>query len=284
MSFCPDEGRIYQLVYELSLPEKRATAMQELCKIRDLPPVSEILAPIMWNSFGTIASLLQEIICVYPTLTSLRLAKYRTGRVCNAVSLLQVIAQHSHTRVPFFQANILMFLYPLLNTTFKHRSFEYMRLTSLGVIGAVVKGDESEVINFLLSTELIPLCLRIMENGSDLSKTLATFIVEKILVDENGLNYVCATSLRFRSVEAVLANMILQIQQPRQYPADGTDQRPRLLKHIIRCYLRLTDKNSIREELKKCLPSAFIDGSLIPLIKDDASTTKNLSRLVELLS
>ena len=53
-----------------------------------------------------------------------------------------------------------------------------LRLTSLGVIGALVKMDDSDVINFLLTTEIIPLCLRIMENGSDLSKTVATFIVQ----------------------------------------------------------------------------------------------------------
>jgi CCR4-NOT transcription complex subunit 9 len=42
------------------------------------------------------------------------------------------------------------------------------------------------VINFLLSTEIIPLCLRTMELGSELSKTVATFIVQKILSDEAG--------------------------------------------------------------------------------------------------
>ncbi len=48
--------------------------------------------------------------------------------------------------------------------------------------------DDKDVINFLLSTEIIPLCLRIMETGSELSKTVATFIVQKILLDELGLN------------------------------------------------------------------------------------------------
>jgi len=33
--------------------------------------------------------------------------------------------------------------------------------------------DEQEVINFLLTTEIIPLCLRIMESGSELSKTVS---------------------------------------------------------------------------------------------------------------
>lgn len=32
-----------------------------------------------------------------------------------------------------------MFLYPFLNTTYRTRQYEYLRLTSLGVIGALVK-------------------------------------------------------------------------------------------------------------------------------------------------
>jgi hypothetical protein len=35
--------------------------------------------------------------------------------------------------------------------------------------------DEQEVINFLLTTEIIPLCLKIMESGSELSKTVSCY-------------------------------------------------------------------------------------------------------------
>ena len=112
------------------------------------------------------------------------------------------------TRQLFLKAHIPLFLYPFLNTISKTRPFEYLRLTSLGVIGALVKMDDSDVINFLLTTEIIPLCLRIMENGSDLSKTVATFIVQKILLDDTGLNYICATAERFFAVSNVLSNMI----------------------------------------------------------------------------
>src|ERR1700727_2012463 len=69
-----------------------------------------------------------------------------------------------------FAAHIPLFLYPFLNTTSKSRPFEYLRLTSLGVIGALVKSDSPPTIEFLLTTEIIPLCLRIMETGSELSK------------------------------------------------------------------------------------------------------------------
>lgn len=120
-----------------------------------------------------------------------------------------------------------------MNTTSKTRPFEYLRLTSLGVIGALVKqSDNAPVITFLLSTEIIPLCLRIMETGSELSKTVAIFIVQKILLDDVGLSYVCQTYERFYAVGTVLSNMVTGIEETGAV---------RLLKHVVRCYLRLSD-------------------------------------------
>jgi CCR4-NOT transcription complex subunit 9 len=98
-------------------------------------------------------------------------------------------------------------LYPFLNTVNKNKPFEYLRLTALGVIGALVKIDNADVIAFLLSTEIIPLSLRIMERGSELSKTVATFIVQRILLDDNGLNYVCNTAERFYAVSFKIINL-----------------------------------------------------------------------------
>ena len=72
--------------------------------------------------------------------------------------------------------------------------------------------DDTEVISFLLSTEIIPLCLRTMEMGSELSKTVATFIVQKILLDDVGLDYICTTAERFFAVGRVLGNMVAALR------------------------------------------------------------------------
>ena len=80
------------------------------------------------------------------------------------------------------------------------------------------------MINFLLTTEIIPLCLRIMESGSELSKTVATFILQKILLDETGLYYICQTYDRFSHVAMILGKMVIQLsKEPSQ----------RLLKHVV---------------------------------------------------
>lgn len=123
-----------------------------------------------------------------------------SNKVCNVLALFQCLASHNETRSAFLTAHIPLFLYPFLNTLSNSRPYEYLKLTSLGVIGALVKADDPEVINFLIHTEIIPLCLRIMDRGSELSKTVATFIIQKILYDENGLNYLCQTFDRLHTV------------------------------------------------------------------------------------
>ncbi|XP_054161328.1 CCR4-NOT transcription complex subunit 9-like [Oppia nitens] len=266
-----DHEKIYQWISELSNAESRENALLELSKKREVVPD---LATMLWHSFGAIAALLQEIITVYPTINPPTLTAHQSNRVCNALALLQCVASHQETRTAFLAANIPLFLYPFLHTTStsKTRPFEYLRLTSLGVIGALVKTDEQQVINFLLTTEIIPLCLRIMESGSELSKTVATFILQKILLDETGLSYICQTYDRFSHVAMILGKMVLSLAK---------EQSARLLKHVIRCYLRLSDNPRAREALRQCLPDQLKDNTFASCLKDDKSTRNWLTQLLK---
>jgi len=268
-----EKERVFSLVHELTTAEQRESALLELSKKREAVPD---LAPILWHSFGTISALLQEIVHIYPLLSPPALTAHASNRVCNALALLQCVASHPETRTLFLNAHIPLFLYPFLNTVSKTKPFEYLRLTSLGVIGALVKQmDDSDVINFLLSTEIIPLCLRIMETGSELSKTVATFIVQKILQDEMGLQYICATADRFYAVSTVLSNMVAQLAE---------SPSSRLLKHIIRCYLRLSDNPRAREALRQCLPDQFRDTTFAGVLKEDQATRVWLGKLLSNVS
>ncbi|CAN1339921.1 CCR4-NOT transcription complex subunit 9 [Linum perenne] len=176
------------LVLELSNPELRENALLELSKKREH---FQDLAPLLWNSFGTIAALLQV--------------------------------------------------------------------------------DDTEVISFLLSTEIIPLCLRTMEMGSELSKTVATFIVQKILLDDVGLDYICTTAERFFAVGRVLGNMVAALaEQPSS----------RLLKHIIRCYLRLSDNLRACDALRSCLPDMLRDATFSSCLREDPTTRRWLQQLL----
>ncbi|KAG2659396.1 hypothetical protein PVAP13_1KG354200 [Panicum virgatum] len=233
------------------------------------------LAPLLWYSFGTIAALLQEIVSIYPALSPPTLSASAANRACNALALLQTVAAHPETRTPFLEAEIPSYLFPILNTTSEAKSFEYLRLTSLGVLGALAKVDDTEVVKFLLKKEVIPLCLRIMGTGSELSKTVATFIVHKIMLDEVGLQHICATPECFFEVANVLANMVVALaEQP----------STRLLKHVIHCYIRLTDDPRACAGLRTHLPEALRNGTFDNCLRDDPVAKHVLQKLLDKLA
>ncbi|VVB14301.1 unnamed protein product [Arabis nemorensis] len=263
-----------QLVQDLIKPELRENALLVLSKKRE---IFNDLAPLLWHSACTIPVLLQEVIAVYPALSPPTLTAAQSNRVCNALALLQCVASHAETRALFLKAQIPLYLYAFLNTSSNSRPFEYLRLTSLGVIGALVKVDDTEVIRFLLQTEIVPLCLRTMENGTELSKTVATFIVQKVLLDDIGLEYMCTTAERFFALGRVLGNMVASL-------AETPSPTARLLKHIIRCYLRLTDNPRACDALGSCLPDLLRDPNFSSCLYDDQAAKNWLQQLIRNVS
>lgn len=124
---------------------------------------------------------------------------------------------------------------------------------------------------------------------------MATFILEKVLTDELGRRYACATAERFYALSSVLGGMVV-----------GLSKNPssRLLKHIIKCYLLITQDDNAFEALKKCFPPPlryFIkpfgllakigfkcfcvrDGSLLHIMENDPITQQNLKLLLQKLN
>eukprot|EP00771_Trimastix_marina_P000745 gnl/Trimastix_PCT/1775.p1 GENE.gnl/Trimastix_PCT/1775~~gnl/Trimastix_PCT/1775.p1 ORF type:complete len:301 (-),score=44.76 gnl/Trimastix_PCT/1775:14-916(-) len=256
---------VYALVYQLQSLATREKALNELSQMRHQFPE---LAPIIWYSAGSMAAVLQEIISIYPFLSPPTLQDDMADRAGNALGLLQSIAAHPETRKPFIRANIPLFLYPFLNTVSHSWAFEYLRLSSLGVIGALVKVDDMDVVGFLLQTEIIPLSLRIMENDTELSRMVATFVLQKILQADVGLHFICSTVERFFAVSSVLGRVVDDLVQN---PCD------RLLRHVIRCYLRLAENNRAHNALQQCLPNALASNTFasLPTSKD---ASKNITQ------
>lgn len=268
----PDMNTIQELINDLNNRERREVALAELSRFREAVPE---MATLLWSTPGVATVLLVEVCSIYTVLLSNALSSQDSTRVCNALALMQCLASHDETRKPFLEAQIPLFLYPCLGTTNKARPYEYLRLTCLGVIGALVKTESPEVVEFLLSTEVVPLCLRIMETGNELSRTVAIFIIQKILLDANGLSFVCQTNERLLAILAVLASMVQQVVEQRSL---------RLLKHIVRCYLRLSDNKKALLALLQMLPAALRDGTFETLLLEDPVTAKFASELISRLS
>ncbi|KAF1888828.1 hypothetical protein Lal_00036870, partial [Lupinus albus] len=160
---------LQELVNNLSSSDVREQALFELSKRTEL---FDDLAILLWTTPTVMTALLQEIIAIYPDLSNEALTLAQSNKVCNVLALFQCVASHPATRMPFMSAQMPIYVYPLLNTRFKSKPFEYLRLASVGVIGGLVKVDDTEVISFLTSTEVMPMCLCTMEVGSELTKTV----------------------------------------------------------------------------------------------------------------
>lgn len=104
---------------------------------------------------------------------------------------------------------------------------------------------------------------------------VAIFIVQKILLDDSGLSYICQTYERFYAVATVLNSMVSQLVESGAGSSGG-----RLLKHVVRCYLRLSDNPRAREALRQCLPDPLRDGTFGGALKDDMTTRRVLQTLL----
>ena len=59
------------------------------------------------------------------------------------------------------------------------------------------------------------------------------------------------------------------------------EQSARLLKHVVRCYLRLSDNPRAREALRQCLPDQLKDSTFATCLKDESTTKKWLAQLIK---
>lgn len=262
-----DRDRIVALILGLRTSRDREHALAELNRLKEHV---DNMGVLLWHSFGSMTVLLQEIVSVYPFLTHSSLTPNICTRICHALDLMQCVASHSQTQSRFLQAQLPIYLYPILNTTSRSTPFEYLRLASLGIIAALVRNNSRPAIEFLITTEIIPLCLRIMETGNEQCKTMAIFIIQNTLLDDTGLEYICNAYERFYAVITVLNNMLLHL---------NVSPSPRIYKHVLRCYLQFSEHPKTRMFLKQHLRKEDLT---LPL--DDQEARKWHARLLENLS
>ncbi|XP_012489420.1 cell differentiation protein rcd1 isoform X2 [Gossypium raimondii] len=264
-------ARVRYLIRGLASEETREQSLDVLCKNR---LAYDNLAVLLWHSFGIMGVLLKIITSAYRPLLSDGLTENAVTQVCNAIALFQCVASHPDTRIPFIRATMPVYLYPFLNTMSNERSYECLRITSLGVIGSLAKVEDPEVIEYLLSTQIFPSCLRCMEVGKTLSRTVSTFIIYRILLSEKGLKYCFVLAERYLSVSQCLGKLVENLSE------DDAENLPHLLKNIIGCYLRLSENERTRPQLSSYIPWKLLDGKYANIVRSDPMALADLRQLV----
>ncbi|XP_049346053.1 cell differentiation protein rcd1-like [Solanum verrucosum] len=255
-----------QLVLLLLDGNLREEVMHELIKKRD---TCEDLAPLLWNTSNAVYMLLMEVISVYWKLSPPMISMKKSTRACNALALFQVMAKNPETRKELIGAKIPCYFYPFLKPSGDDKPLEYLRLTSLGVLGALAKFDDPygpKVLHFFLETEVVPSCLECMDLCDELSRKVATLIVMKILMQEKGMSYCSATPERFYSIVQVLYRVVQKLTE-----------KPCLLHlmYVIQCFLSLSDVFKFigpSEAFIRQVPPQLFDNTFKDILRDDHET------------
>lgn len=256
-----DEELIIKWISEIKNESTRTKAIENLTKFREK---NNNLSIYLWYSRGTIAILLQEIISTYQYLSSSKLSLERSNKICAVINLFDCIASQNKTRNEFLESQIPIFLYPFLNNTNKTKHYEYLKLTSLNVIGTLVKSNDPKIISFLINTQITPLLLKIMEKGSELSRTMACCIVYKVVQDDCGIKYICEKKERYNGI----------IQFMRVMMKNKFSQR--LIKYILKTFLRLSENKDARYILKNEVLKDIKNESFIRCLDDSSKNLVNI--------
>ncbi|XP_074378740.1 cell differentiation protein rcd1-like [Apium graveolens] len=176
---------------------------------------------------------IKEVLSIYKSLTPEKLTMKDSSKVCDVLVLFEVI---SAPLISFSSVQIHCYLYPFLETEETSKPFQYLRLMSLGVIGGLLKevGDPSTkvAVHCLLESGLFPLCLKSIEYGNELSQSTASWIMSRIMMQEQGLQYCCEPANRLCAIMKVFNDVIEKMQD---------EPSTTFLKNIIQCYVIMSD-------------------------------------------
>ena len=258
-----EEEIIIKWINEIKNENTRIKAIVNLSKYSDK---NNNLALYLWYSRGTMAVILQEIISVYQYLSTSKLTLEKSNVIYSAISLLKCIASHPETRHEFLESKFLIFLYPFINNTNKAKPYEYLKLSSLSVINALLTETDNEIISFLIDTEIIPKLLKIMEKGAELARRTACCIVSQIVQDDNGIKYISETKERYSAIitymKKMLKNKCFQYNQI-------------TINRILKAFLKLSENKDAKNILKNDILKEITDKNFINYLYDSSKNLLN---------
>ena len=255
-----EEEMIIKWINEIKNENTRIKAIINLSKYSDN---NNKLALYLWYSRGTMAVILQEIISVYQYLSTSKLTLEKANVIYCAISLLKCIASNPETRHEFLESKILLFLYPFINNTNKAKPYEYLKLSSLSVINALLTETDNEIISFLIDTEIITKLLKIMEKGAELTRKIACCIVSQIVQDDNGSKYINETKERYSAIITYMKKMLkINCNQV-------------TINRILKAFLKLSENKDAKNILKNDILKEITDKNFINFLCDSSKNILN---------
>ncbi|XP_052199990.1 cell differentiation protein rcd1-like [Diospyros lotus] len=214
----------------------------------------------LYHSCSTMAILLQEVLAFFHFLADGNLTIRASKRVVNVLTLFQCIAANKETRLKFVKSCVPNFVIPLILSENQLEYYQNVQAVALSVIGILCQGREPTVIQWALESHMVEVCQISIKNGSELSKVIGMHILEAILQVDSGLSYVCSPTCHdlLKKLMKTFFHLVTCL-------AVDQDFSPRLLFHIIRCYILLCNHVRGCNVVMENLPHSMTDDSFSEL-------------------
>ncbi|KAM0673354.1 Cell differentiation protein RCD1 [Gurleya vavrai] len=229
-------------------------------------------AQMFWDHDGIPIILVQELIISYPAVTSEKLNEIECNNLCIVLNIFQVILKNKQIKEFFIEANIIYYLYPFLNTAVKSKQYENLRIASLGAIATLLEINDVNTIRYIKNTEIVPLILRILDIGSEVSKIVALHVFIKIIDTFEGIEYVCQTFDRFIAISVILNSVLYQC---------AATPSAKLLEYILDCFTKLAKKENVKQLYRNKKPEALACHEIKKQIENDNLLTKKYETFVK---
>ncbi|XP_058083868.1 uncharacterized protein LOC131231626 [Magnolia sinica] len=227
---------------------------------------------LLFNSCVTMTILMQEVVEFYRKMVDGTLNIRASKRVANVLTLFQSIAANGETRQKFVNSCVPNFLIPLILFQSPEEIYEDVRAISLSVIGILCQAREPEVIQWAIESDMVEVCRTSIEIGNELSKVIAMHILESMLQDRSGMSYICnpLCSHLLKGLMETWKHLVSLL-------AVYQDFSPRLLFHIIRCYVLLCNHSTGLNTVMESLPDP-IENDTFQDITEEFPIIGNLRR------
>lgn len=218
--------------------------------------------------------LLQEVIKCYYLIGTDMFTPEACSNVCVVLNIFQVVVVEDEIRAHFLAGQFPFYLYPFMNITEQSNKYESLRIACLCIIGTLMKKNVEEIITFLKNTEIVPLTLKIMDIGTEVSKLITIHIFYKILNTADGLEYMVQTFDRFVAIAMVFNSIIYQ---------SLTNPSKRVIAVILDCYSRMCAKENVKESLQNKPPDSLMNNGIIKLIESDPTCKEKYDKFMDII-
>ncbi|KAL4204283.1 hypothetical protein AMTRI_Chr01g108990 [Amborella trichopoda] len=271
---------IPEVILDLQREENREYALRCLSSFlilrrEDDPENYQRAGFFLFNSCATMTILLQELVSAYWKMVDGSLTVRETRRLGNVLTLFQSMAANNETRLKFVQAFIPNFLVPLILFESTEEAYENIRGMSLSVIGIICQEREPDIIKWAVDNNIVEICRRGIQIGGELSKVIAMHIIEAILQDKSGISYICKPE-----ADHLLKNLLETWEHMVMVLSVNKDHSPRLLFHIIRCYVLLCTDTRGFNMLIDYLPEPITNNSFQQITEEFPVIRRMLEQLL----